>query len=77
MARPHASRSRCRLPNAAPRRSGAVWAPVDYALTPLGGTLTEPLNALYRWTEEHLKEIQRARRESEKGRPGLGANRTT
>jgi DNA-binding HxlR family transcriptional regulator len=34
---------------------------VDYALTRLGGTLTAPLHALYRWTEAHLKEIQRAR----------------
>jgi DNA-binding HxlR family transcriptional regulator len=35
---------------------------VDYALTRLGSTLTAPLHALYRWTELHLKEIQRARR---------------
>src|SRR5262245_13158578 len=35
---------------------------VDYALTRLGGTLTIPLHALYRWTERHLQEIQRARR---------------
>jgi|SRR5262249_9148593 len=42
---------------------------VDYALTPLGRTLTEPLSALYRWTEAHLKEIQRARRDALKGGP--------
>ena len=36
---------------------------VEYALTSLGGTLTEPLSALYRWTEVHLKQIQRARRD--------------
>jgi len=35
---------------------------VDYALTRLGRTLTGPLHALYRWTERHLREIQRARR---------------
>jgi DNA-binding HxlR family transcriptional regulator len=35
---------------------------VDYALTQLGGTLTAPLRVLYRWTERHLQEIQRARR---------------
>ncbi len=35
---------------------------VDYALTQLGGTLTNPLLALYRWTEAHLAEIHRARR---------------
>jgi DNA-binding HxlR family transcriptional regulator len=41
---------------------------VDYALTSLGKTLMEPLTALYRWTERHLKKIQRARRESQKTR---------
>ena len=41
---------------------------VDYALTPLGKTLVQPLSALYRWTERHLKKIQRARRESQKTR---------
>src|SRR4030095_14913366 len=41
---------------------------VDYALTPLGETLMQPLSALYRWTERHLKKIQKARRESEKTR---------
>src|SRR5215510_8736834 len=35
---------------------------VDYALTRLGRTLTDPLQAIYRWTERHLPEIQRARR---------------
>ena len=34
---------------------------VDYALTRLGETLTSPLHALYRWTERHIQEIQRAR----------------
>jgi len=41
---------------------------VDYALTPLGKTLIQPLSALYRWTERHLKAIQHARRESQKTR---------
>ena len=41
---------------------------VDYALTPLGETLMQPLSALYRWTERHLKKIQRARRASQKTR---------
>ena len=41
---------------------------VDYALTSLGKTLMEPLTALYRWTERHLKKIQHARRESQKTR---------
>src|SRR5262245_344817 len=41
---------------------------VDYALTPLGETLMQPLSTLYRWTDRHLKEIQQARRESQKTR---------
>jgi DNA-binding HxlR family transcriptional regulator len=41
---------------------------VDYALTPLGETLMEPLSALYHWTERHLKKIQQARRESQNTR---------
>jgi len=41
---------------------------VDYALTPLGKTLMEPLTSLYRWMERHLKKIQHARRESQKTR---------
>jgi DNA-binding HxlR family transcriptional regulator len=44
---------------------------VDYALTPLGQTITGPLSALYTWTEDHLKEILQARRPSQRGRaPG-------
>jgi len=39
---------------------------VDYALTPLGKTLMEPLTSLYRWMERHLKRIQHAHRESQK-----------
>ena len=41
---------------------------VDYALTPLGETLMQPLASLYQWTERHLKKIQHARRESQKTR---------
>jgi DNA-binding HxlR family transcriptional regulator len=41
---------------------------VDYALTPLGTTLMQPLTSLYRWMERHLKKIQYARRESHKTR---------
>jgi DNA-binding HxlR family transcriptional regulator len=43
---------------------------VDYALTRLGGTLTNPLLALYRWTETHLAEIHRARRVALSSTPG-------
>ncbi|HVR19096.1 MAG TPA: helix-turn-helix domain-containing protein [Polyangiaceae bacterium] len=35
---------------------------VDYALTPLGKTLLEPVNALAAWAERHRAEIQEARR---------------
>jgi DNA-binding HxlR family transcriptional regulator len=41
---------------------------VDYALSPLGKTLMPPLFTLYRWMEKHLREIQQARRESQKPR---------
>lgn len=34
---------------------------VDYALTPLGHTLLEPVQALARWAQEHRAEIQGAR----------------
>lgn len=41
---------------------------VEYALTPLGETITEPLSSLYTWTEDHVKEILQARRASLTGR---------
>jgi DNA-binding HxlR family transcriptional regulator len=50
---------------------------VDYALTPLGKTLMQPLAALYRWTERHLKTIQHARRESQKTRRVVEQDRST
>ena len=34
---------------------------VEYSLTPLGQTLTEPLSAICRWAMEHLPEVQAAR----------------
>lgn len=34
---------------------------VDYALTPLGRTLIEPVSALAAWAQEHRPEVQRAR----------------
>jgi DNA-binding HxlR family transcriptional regulator len=34
---------------------------VEYSLTPLGETLTEPLVAICRWAMEHLPELQAAR----------------
>ena len=35
---------------------------VEYALTPLGRTLTEPIAALRRWAEEHIAEVGAAQR---------------
>jgi len=35
---------------------------VEYALTPLGRTLVEPLTALCRWAAAHLEEVEGARR---------------
>lgn len=40
---------------------------VDYELTPLGRTLTEPLGALCRWAEAHLGEVQHARARHDEG----------
>ncbi|MCP9487581.1 MAG: helix-turn-helix transcriptional regulator [Gaiellaceae bacterium MAG52_C11] len=34
---------------------------VEYALTPLGTTLSEPLVAICQWAMEHLPEVQQAR----------------
>ncbi|HQZ11647.1 MAG TPA: helix-turn-helix domain-containing protein [Devosia sp.] len=34
---------------------------VEYALTDLGRTLTEPLDALWNWASEHQGEVQHAR----------------
>lgn len=42
---------------------------VEYALTPLGRSLLEPLGALRRWAETHVPDIERAREAS--GAPGL------
>lgn len=36
---------------------------VEYSLTPLGETLVETLSALCRWAEEHIDEVEAARRE--------------
>jgi DNA-binding HxlR family transcriptional regulator len=34
---------------------------VEYALTPLGRTLIDPLTAICRWAMDHLPDLQRAR----------------
>jgi DNA-binding HxlR family transcriptional regulator len=34
---------------------------VEYAITPLGRSVQKPLKAMYRWTTEHLGEVELAR----------------
>ncbi|MEO1059041.1 MAG: helix-turn-helix domain-containing protein [Actinomycetota bacterium] len=36
---------------------------VEYSLTNLGETITDPLEAIRIWTEQHLPDVRRARRE--------------
>lgn len=51
------------------RKIHAVVPPmVEYSLTPLGKSLTEPLEAICRWAEKHLPELQAARARSQKAR---------
>jgi DNA-binding HxlR family transcriptional regulator len=38
---------------------------VDYALTPLGESVLEPLNALMRWAQDHGTDVAEARRQYE------------
>ncbi len=40
---------------------------VEYSLTPLGRTLIDPLRAICRWAEQHLVELERARRKAKAG----------
>jgi DNA-binding HxlR family transcriptional regulator len=40
---------------------GQIPPHVEYALTPLGQTLQEPLVAICRWAMDHLPKVQRAR----------------
>jgi DNA-binding HxlR family transcriptional regulator len=44
---------------------------VEYSLTLLGETLTEPLVAICRWAMEHLPELQAARAASVLGQRGV------
>lgn len=53
--------------------SRAVYAEVpprvEYALTPLGQTLTEPLAAICKWSEAHLAEVDVSRARATSARP--------
>src|SRR5947208_13356818 len=41
---------------------------VEYSLTPLGRTLTEPLEAICHWAEKHLPQLEAARARSAKAK---------
>lgn len=40
---------------------------VEYSLTPLGRSLIEPLEAICRWAEKHMPEMQAARARASRG----------
>ncbi|MEW9702075.1 winged helix-turn-helix transcriptional regulator [Paenibacillus sp. SI8] len=40
---------------------------VEYSLTPLGATLTEPMRVLHRWTEANYDSVLQARNEYDQG----------
>ena len=39
---------------------------VEYSLTPLGRTLVEPIQAVVAWAEDHITQVEAARREYER-----------
>jgi DNA-binding HxlR family transcriptional regulator len=41
---------------------------VEYSLTPLGRSLIEPLEAICRWAEEHLPELEAARERAQRAK---------
>jgi DNA-binding HxlR family transcriptional regulator len=43
------------------RAFASVPVTVEYSLTPLGETLTEPLSLLCQWAEQHIGQVQEAR----------------
>ena len=48
---------------------------VEYSLTPLGQSLIEPLEAICRWAEKHLPELEAARARSQKAKHGRAIRR--
>jgi DNA-binding HxlR family transcriptional regulator len=48
---------------------------VEYSLTPLGRSLIEPLEAICRWAEEHLPELEAARERAQRAKSQLRAER--
>lgn len=49
---------------------------VEYSLTALGRTLTEPLHAICRWAERHLPELEAARARSARKKGAGGPSRS-
>lgn len=49
---------------------------VEYALTPLGHSLSEPFTALYVWTVEHLDDIEEAQQRFDKRLKTSSSDRT-
>ena len=57
------------------RTSYPVVPPVvEYALTPLGQTLIEPINAITIWAEQHVQEVEVARSTYNETAPGEAAH---
>src|SRR6059036_1727219 len=48
---------------------------VEYSLTPLGWTMTEPLIALSEWGDVHSKEVSEARAQYRNGTSSLAGSR--
>src|SRR6187401_735477 len=46
---------------------------VEYALTPLGRTLIEPLNGICRWSEKHLPQLEANRARAQAGATSAAA----
>ena len=46
---------------------------VEYSLTRLGRTLTDPLRVICRWAEQHLPELERARAAANANLPRVGS----
>jgi DNA-binding HxlR family transcriptional regulator len=46
---------------------------VEYALTPLGRTLVDPIQAVVAWAQDHITEVETAQREHDRAAAALAA----
>jgi DNA-binding HxlR family transcriptional regulator len=46
---------------------------VEYALTPLGRTLADPIHAVVAWAEDHIAEVEAAQREHDRAAAAVAA----